>query len=147
MIRKLDIEDVHAWLVIAKEVEYLFGPMVGEQAFHDGIRESILAGNAFCLEVDGWGIGGIVAVDRENNEIGWLAVRRACRGNHYGEKLLEKAVAELDAGRPMIVQTFSGRIKEREGARKLYQKFGFKDDRDGGKNPAGYETVIMKRPA
>jgi hypothetical protein len=36
-------------------------------------------------------------------------------------------------------------VKAEEAARKIYMKFGFKDNKDGGKNPAGIDTVIMKR--
>jgi hypothetical protein len=35
-------------------------------------------------------------------------------------------------------------VKAGEAARKIYLKFGFRDYKDGGKNPAGIDTVIMK---
>lgn len=35
-------------------------------------------------------------------------------------------------------------MKVGDAARKIYMKFGFKDYKNGEKNPAGIDTVIMK---
>jgi len=39
-------EDFEGWLLLAKEVEPLFGPMVEEPAFREGLRLAIMNGQA-----------------------------------------------------------------------------------------------------
>lgn len=36
MIRLLQMQDYNTWINLAKEVEYLFGPMVDSKDFQDG---------------------------------------------------------------------------------------------------------------
>ena len=79
------------------------------------------------------------------NEIMWLAVSEAERGKGYGRQLLEAALRVLDTTGDIVVQTFDRTVEEGKAARRLYADFGFVDDRDGGLNPAGIPTVLMKR--
>ena len=47
-------EDIPAWLQLANEVEFLFGPMVHEPGFHQALQNTIARGTAFCVrEADG----------------------------------------------------------------------------------------------
>ncbi len=41
--------DFSAWLSLAAEVEFLFGPMVEEPGFHRALRKNIARGSAYCL--------------------------------------------------------------------------------------------------
>ncbi len=145
MIRNLQEEEYSVWLELAKEVEPLFGPMVQEVDFQSGIRKSIRSGNAFCVTSEEDIVVGIVAIDRINREIVWLAVKREFRNNHFGERLIQKAIKELGEDRKIHVQTFAPGIEVGESARRLYQKFGFVDFKETGKNPAGKETIKMVR--
>ncbi|GEM_PF-1815507 len=143
MIRFVEMADYNAWLDLAKEVEPLFGEMVTNTEFQNGIKQCISDSSALCI-VNDCNIEGIIAVNKINNEISWLAVRKESRGKGYGYQLVEKALYYLNDKKPVFVQTFSPQIKVGEMARRMYLKFGFRDFRDGGKNPAGIDTVIMK---
>ena len=143
IVRVVKMEDYNAWLDIAKEVEPVFGKMVDNIDFRNGIKECIINSLAFCVENNNQ-IKGIIAVNKTLNEILWLAVREESRGKGYGYQLVERALEFLDKKRPVFVQTFSPNIEAGEMARKMYLKFGFIDFNDGGKNPAGIDTVIMK---
>ena len=145
MIRLLDPDDFNAWLEIAAEVEDLFGPMVEIKEFRDAISECIINNNAYCAENSTGETAGIIAINREKNEIEWLAVRQKERGKGYSNLLMEKAISEMVSHGPIYVQTFSGEIEEGKSARSLYFKYGFKDLRPAGKNPAQKDTVIMVR--
>lgn len=145
MIRLLKDNDYEAWLELAKEVEHLFGPMVNLKEFQEGIKDCIKNKNAYCIEDEKQDIVGIIALNRKENEIEWLAVGEKHRGNKYGQRLLSKAIEELEINGDIYVQTFSPITEEGKNSRRLYQKNGFKDLKKAGKNPAGIETVIMIR--
>lgn len=144
MIRLVTDRDLNEWWEIAREVEPLFGDMVENEDFKTGIRYCILNDSAFCVINDTNDIEGIIAINKDSNEISWLAVRKRCRGKGHGYQLLKTAIDSLDDTKPIFVQTFSPTVKEGEAARRMYMRFGFKDFKDGGKNPAGIDTVIMK---
>jgi GNAT superfamily N-acetyltransferase len=144
MIRLVTNQDLNAWMELAGEVEPLFGEMVGNEDFISGIKGCIATQSAFCVVNTDNEVEGIIAINKALNEIAWLAVRERCRGQGYGYQLLEKAIDSLDNRKPIYVQTFSPGVKAGEAARKIYLKFGFRDYKDGGKNPAGIDTVIMK---
>lgn len=144
MIRLVTNQDLDAWMELAREVEPLFGEMVGNEGFANAIKDCIANESAFCIVNTDSEIEGIIAINKALNEIAWLAVREKCRGNGYGYQLLETAIDNLDNRKPIYVQTFSPHVKAGEAARKIYMKFGFRDFKDGGKNPAGIDTVIMK---
>ena len=138
-------KDVVVWMNLAKEVEPLFGPMVGQDDFHTAMKDIISSQNAFCARDENGQALGIVAVDPEQNEILWLAVANAARGYGIGQELLAHAIDCLDAKRPLRVQAFAAGVPAGTGARKLYLNAGFVDIADGGLNPAGLPTVFMEK--
>lgn len=144
MIRNVTPQDIDAWLELAKEVEPLFGEMAGTEAFAEAISGCIADSSALCLVNADNDVVGIVALDKSSNEIAWLAVKHKYRGQGYGYQLVEAALGQLDQTQPIVVQTFAPHVESGKPARKLYLHFGFKDDKDGGKNPAGIDTVIMR---
>jgi GNAT superfamily N-acetyltransferase len=143
MIRSLKQQDYDTWMELAEEVEPLFGPMIGSKEFRDGIKECIKNNSAFGIENEKGILAGIIALDRKNNEISWLAVGKKYRGNNYAEKLVKKAIEELESNGDIYVQTFSGKVIEGKNARNMYERNGFIDFKDSGKNLAAIETVIM----
>lgn len=145
MIRLLRQQDFETWIEFAGEVEPLFGPMADSKDFHTGIKDCIHNNNAFGIEDKNGILTGIIALDREKNEILWLAVGKKYRGNNYGEKLVKKAIEELEGNGDIYVQTFSEKVNEGKNARDIYERNGFVDFKDAGKNPAGIETVMMVR--
>ena len=47
-------ENAQSWLVLAAEVEHLFGPMVSEPSFASALTRNTDRGSAFCVrESDG----------------------------------------------------------------------------------------------
>jgi len=142
------LTDFDAWIALAREVEPLFGPMADEAAFQEALRQAISDSTAFCIcsapdERESPLKGGVV-ISKDTNEIAWLAVSKQHRQMGYGRQLLEFAIRQLDQQKSIIVQTFAESVSEGKAARKLYLDFGFKDLEDGGLNPAGVPTVIMR---
>jgi len=143
MICLLKQQDYNTWIAFAKEVEPLFGPMADSEEFRDGITKCIQNNNAFGIYNDEGILAGIIALDRDHNEILWLAVGKKFRGNKFGDKLVKKAIEELEVNGDIYVQTFSRKTEEGKYARIIYENNGFVDLRDAGINPANIETVIM----
>lgn len=143
-----ELTDFDAWLALAREVEHLFGPMADEATFQDALRQAISQKTAFCIRADSDGkdqaLRGGIVISRESNEIAWLAVSNRYRGKGYGKELLKFAVSRLNHLESIFVQTFDESCSEGKAARKLYLDFGFTDDKNGGLNPAGLNTVIMQ---
>lgn len=138
-------QDYGTWIEFAREVEPLFGPMADSLEFQEAIKDCIQNNNAFGIKNDKEELAGIIALDRQNNEIVWLAVGEKYRGNKYGDKLVKKAIDELEGNGDIYVQTFSQEIEEGRSARTIYERNGFADLKNAGKNPAHIETVIMVR--
>ena len=142
-IRLVNQEDYCTWIELAKEVECLFGSMVDSKEFCKGIKDCIHKNNAFGIENKNKDLMGIIALDRENNEIIWLAVAKKYRGNRYGDKLVKKAIDELKINGDIYVQTFSKREEQGKSARIVYENNGFVDFKNADNNPANMETVVM----
>jgi ribosomal protein S18 acetylase RimI-like enzyme len=150
MVRTSTMKDFPDWLKLAEDVEPLFGPMVGDPAFCDGLKQMIREGNAFCFtkREDDRGeeefLGGIV-ISRQENEIAWFAVAAHSRGRKAGAALLVEALKHLDPARPVTVTTFDKTTAAGQPARRLYESFGFRDFLEAGANPAGFPIVTMMR--
>lgn len=144
-IRLLRQADIQKWIGLANEVEPLFGPMVELPEFHNAIKICISNKLAWGIDMEQSEMGGIIALDKQQNEIAWLAVARKFRGRGFGRLLVEKAITELDHKRDIRVHTFASNIEEGKAARKIYEDYGFTDHQEAGKNPAGIDTVIMLR--
>lgn len=142
------LTDFDAWIALAREVEPLFGPMADETAFQESLKQAISGNTAFCIRSDPYTEGktlkGGIVISEDSNEIAWLAVSKRYRGTGYGRQLLKFAIGKLNPRKDMFVQTFDKSVSEGRAARKLYLDLGFTDFKDGGTNPAGIPTIIMR---
>jgi GNAT superfamily N-acetyltransferase len=145
MIRVLEQNDYETWMDLAKEVEPLFGPMVNSKEFQEGITWCIKSKDAFGIENEKKELAGIIALNRDANEILWLAVGQNDRGKHYGDLLVKRAVEELESNGDILVQTFAENVEVGKNARTIYERNGFADLKNAGKNPANIDTVFMRR--
>ena len=150
-IRSAEPRDLSGWLVLAKEVEHLFGPMSEVPEYRAALDGAIASGHALAAVVpsdDGAEevVGGVV-FSPEVGSVEWLAVSARARGAGLGRELLSAASVRLDPARPIRVQTFAPASAGGAAARRLYAAFGFEDREDAEPTPAGVPTVIMVRPA
>ncbi len=141
-VKNCDIVD---WLELVREVEPLFGPMIGTAGFPEHLAMVVGEERAFCVRNERGELSGVIVVSHEKNEIEWLAVASRDQQNGFGEKLLQYAINQLDGQRPIAVQTFAEGVPGGAGARKLYRKCGFDESESAGLNPAGLPTVILRR--
>ncbi len=151
-VQTATVADFNPWLTLAREFEPLFGPMSDDPFFQTALLQAIRAGFAFCIHElppspEGGILCGGIVIAPAGNEIAWLAVSEKHKGNGYGKALLAHGIEQLDGRKRVSVQTFDETVPEGIAARKLYQQFGFSDDRPAEENPAGIPTVIMIREA
>lgn len=139
--------DYKQWIILVKEVEHLFGEMAKHEQFQEALRQAIEDKRAICIKDNVKKLLGGIIICKETNNILWFAVLDEVKGKGLGEKLLIKALSELNMAKDIFVQTFSKECEAGIPARKLYMKHKFEDYRDGEINPAGLPTVIMKKTA
>jgi len=146
-----DLFDMAGWLLLAKEAEPLFGPMIESPEFFEGLRQALIDENAFCIRdeknMDNCGLCGGIIISKENNSIIWFVVGSKFRNKGLGKKLMTEAMKHLDHSKPITVNTFEDTVQDGLPARRLYHKFGFRDSAKGKSNQAGIQTVIMTRQA
>lgn len=144
MIRYVTKKDIDVWLQIASEVEPLFGKMVGCKDFEDGMNAAISDSAAICSVDEQNEVQGIIAVNKAENEIAWLAVREQHHGKGNGLQLIQAGIDALNSQKPIYVHTFASCEKAGAAARELYKRFGFLDERECGQNPAGLNITKMR---
>ena len=139
-------DDWEAWQTLTREVEPLFGPMADQPEFAVVWQAAVAAQQVLCARetpsTTGMLLGGVIISPAEN-EIAWLAVSARSRGQGVGANLLAQALQRLDPAKAVRVQTFADSVPAGQPARRLYQRFGFKDQKPAGDNPAGFSTVMM----
>jgi GNAT superfamily N-acetyltransferase len=124
-------DDLAAWLLLAAEVEPLFGPMVEEASFLAALSNNLQRGSAFCIrEEDGPAgkllLGGLLfSPEPPIYRISWLAVAERARQQGHGARLLQHALAQVILPATVSVVTFGPDTPGGEPARQLYMRFGF----------------------
>lgn len=127
------LEDIPAWLILAAEVEHLFGPMVSEPAFQRALHKNIERGTAFCARVaDGQPgiplLGGLLFAPRPPvYTIGWLAVAQQHRRHGIGQRLIEHVLRLVELPAELVVTTFGKFDPGGEPARRFWEKGAERD--------------------
>jgi GNAT superfamily N-acetyltransferase len=124
--------DLHEWLVLAEEVEYLFGPLVNEPGFIQTLERNISEGRAFCMR-EHEGLAGsplqggvlISTKDAPKYKVGWLAVSSQARNKGVATALLQYVLQQINTPAEISVITFGEDVPDGKPARELYKKFGF----------------------
>lgn len=125
-------EDIKAWLQLASEVEYLFGPMVDDPKFLLALEKNISRGSAFCVrEHDGLSgsplLGGLLFSSSRapTYNIGWLSVASNARKLGVATALIKHVLALVICPADITVTTFGEDVADGMPARRLYIKNGF----------------------
>lgn len=130
LIRHVTIEDIPAWVELAKDVSPIFrAPHMAEDPdFHEYMHGKVAKYEAFiavnrvtnsCL--------GVIGFSKSHNRITWFGVFEKHRGKGVGSKLIKCALNQLDWNREITVETFPDEFSPGAPAKRLYRKFGFDD--------------------
>lgn len=144
-------DDIPSWLTLAAQVEPLFGPMVGDPAFHAALRKNIDRGTAYCVRAEDGApgaplMGGLLfSPHPPRYEIGWLAVADGWRRRGVGTKLVEHVFTLVRPPAEVALVTFAQSIPDGLPARRFYERLGFLPGESGPINAAGFPTQVYRR--
>jgi GNAT superfamily N-acetyltransferase len=145
------LDDVPAWLQLASDVEFLFGPMVHEPAFHRALHNNIARGTAFCIrDADGPAgaalRGGLLfSPQPPTYTIGWLVVAQQDRRQGIGQCLVEHVIQFVQPPADLLVTTFGADILAGQPARQFYEQLGFSAAEPAPPGPADASRQVFRR--
>ena len=143
-------DDVGSWLALAKEVEFLFGPMVNEPNFHAALHKNIDRETAYCIrEQDGNPgtplMGGMLfSAKPPVYHIGWLSVAGRGRRQGVGTALVEHAIGLVKPPAELLVETFGEDNPGGLPARRLYERLGFEPFEKSQPGPEGGSREVFR---
>lgn len=150
-VRVAQAADIPAWLVLAAEVEPLFGPLVNEPSFQRSLTRNIERGTAFCVrEADGPPgtslLGGLLFSPHPPvYTIGWLAVTQPHRRHGIGRSLIEHALSLVQTPAEVVVTTFGADNPAGIPARRFYEWMGFRAAEPAPSGPDGSARQFYRR--
>jgi ribosomal protein S18 acetylase RimI-like enzyme len=142
-VSEATMEDFESWLLLAAEVEELFGPMVNEPEFHQVLVRKIARGSAFCVRradgPPGTPLAGGLLLSQHSQRYGisWLVVSAAWRSNGVG-KALVRAALRRSVTYPCTLEVDTFGI-DHPGARSrgFYEQLGFRAEENLAPGPEG----------
>ena len=144
--------DIPAWLDLAAEVEFLFGPMVNDRAFHEALERSIQRQTAFCIreqdDVPSTPLMGALlfsATHAPHYKISWLAVSRRWRRRGIGRALVAHCIALIQPPAVLSLITFGPDNEAGVPARQFYESMGFHAAESAPNGPEGGTRQIYRR--
>jgi len=133
LVRWATESDLPAWYTLATEVSEIFQhPADMGAEFRNGGHGKGTVNRYEMLTAVDYASGtnmGFICFSRANNEITWFAVSEHYRGKGAGDRLLKTALRQLDTSKDVTVITFPEDSEQGAAARKLYQKYGFTEEK------------------
>jgi GNAT superfamily N-acetyltransferase len=144
------VDDIPAWLLLAAEVEPLFGPMIQEPSFLAALINNIQRGSAYCIRNDddppGQSLHGglLFSAKPPLYRIGWLAVAQRARKQGYASSLLRHVLKQAVPPATVQVVTFGSDNLSGRPVRRLYERFGFTPAEMTCSGPDGTSRQIFR---
>lgn len=129
-IREATLDDIPAWLELARQGDQAVGGMGNLDTFYEGFEQymtdKIQQEEAFIAEdqVNGLCLG-IVAISERGNSISFLAMASGEDGLAAGGRLVEAALNALDNSRDITVNVLRSDAPVIQREKELYERFGF----------------------
>ena len=128
-VSEAEDSDLGAWLNLARQVEHLFGPMIGH-GFDRAVLANVERRSAFCIrdhdDPETLAAGMLFDFrDAPEYELSWLAVSESRRRAGLGRQLLEYALRRTVKPSRVRVVTFGPDHPGGRDARLFYESFGF----------------------
>jgi ribosomal protein S18 acetylase RimI-like enzyme len=144
--------DIPAWLHLAAEVEFLFGALVADPAFHQALERNIQRQTAFCIReqahVPGTPLVGALlfsATRAPHYKIGWLAVAECWRRRGAAQALVTHCFDRIQPPAELSVTTFGADNLAGKPARDFYARMGFHAAEAAPNGPAGDTRQVYRR--
>jgi ribosomal protein S18 acetylase RimI-like enzyme len=144
------VDDIPAWVELAREAEPLFGPMVDDPGFHAALRRCVDRGSAFCVrESDGPPgsplVAGLLFSPKPPvYKLGWLVVTSSCRRQGVGRALAQYAIGLIRPPAELTVVTFGEDNEAGQPARHFYESLGFCPGEAAPRGPEGGTRQVYR---
>jgi len=144
------LNDMPCWLTLAKEVEFLFGPMTDRPEFHQALQKNIHRKTALCIrEKNGPPgnqlMGGLLFSSQPSQyTIGWLSVAEKWRRHGVASRLINLVLNLVTPPAEIVVTTFGADVPAGEPARRFYEQMGFQPAESAPPGPEGGSRQIYK---
>src|SRR5690349_8494273 len=146
------LADIAAWLDLAAEVEFLFGLMVADPAFHATLERNIQRQTALCIRerdsAPGTPLMGALlfsATHAPHYKIGWLAVAERWRRQGVAQMLVMHCFHQIQPPAEISVVTFGEDNLAGRPARRFYEGMGFQAAEAAPNGPEGGTRQIYRR--
>ena len=143
-------EDLDQWLVLAAEVEHLFGPLVSDSRFPRAVMRNMDRGTAFCIRQDDGEPGvplqaGMLFSARPHiYKISWLAVTERCRRHGLASALMRYVFDQVEPPAELSVITFGPDVAGGEPARSFYMSAGFTPGETSPRGANGQSRQVFR---
>jgi ribosomal protein S18 acetylase RimI-like enzyme len=144
--------DIPAWLRLAAEVEYLFGPMLNDPGFHQALARNIQRRSAFCIreqnDLPGTPLQGALlfsATHAPHYTIGWLAVAPRWRRRGVAQALVTHCFGRIQPPAELTVVTFGADNQAGQAARDFYERMGFRAAEAAPNGPEGGTRQVYRQ--
>ena len=144
--------DIGSWLDLAAEVEFLFGPMVADPAFHAALQRAIQRQAAFCVReqpgTPGSTLAGALlfsASRAPHYKINWLAVGERWRRRGVAKELVVHCTGLIQPPAELSVITFGADNQAGWPARRFYERMGFHAAEAAPAGPEGGSRQVYRR--
>jgi GNAT superfamily N-acetyltransferase len=146
------LEDIPGWLVLAAEVEFLFGQMLNSPEFQRALERNILRRTALCIrEADGPPGAPLMGAlmfslnHLPHYHINWLAVAERSRRRGVGRALMQPVVDLVQPPADLSLVTFGPDIAAGQPARRFYERLGFSAAEPAPNGPDGGSRQVFRR--
>ena len=146
------LADIPAWLDLAAEVEFLFGPMVADPAFHAALERNIQRQTAFCIReqanVSGPPLMGALLFSpthAPHYKINWLAVSTRWRRRGVAQALVAHCFELIQPPAELSLITFGADNALGQPARDFYARMGFHAAEAAANGPEGGTRQVYRR--
>ncbi len=145
------LDDLTAWLALARDVEDYFGhALADDPGYQESVRKNMQRGTAYCVrEQDARPgaalIGALLLSPRAHKvELSWLAVSPHWRRAGIASALVQHTLHQVTPPAEIVLITFSEAVPHSVPARELYLRHDFSPAEEGPPNAAGLPTQVFR---
>lgn len=140
-------EDIDAWMALVEQVRNAFPGLetAGAMAEHRATVLQFMQSSSAICAVDAGNFVGVLLFSKENSMLCFLAVDPAYRRRHIARQMVDFMLAQMEAGKDVIVTTYREGDPNGIAARAFYKCFGFSEGKLTEEFGCPVQEFVLKR--
>lgn len=140
-------EDIDAWMALVEQVRNAFPGLetAGAMAEHRATVLQFMQSSSAICAVDAGNFVGALLFSKENSMLCFLAVDPAYRRRHIARQMVDFILAQMEAGKDVIVTTYREGDPNGIAARAFYKCFGFSEGKLTEEFGCPVQEFVLKR--